>query len=212
MLLPPIPEAPDSADPEGERISARFAPVIEHSDLELSSAETEMQGQGESIAVERQVTPRYRVTAWPAHREVRGELTLRGSANHPRAVRAVCSVQHGVLTLSCATSSTQRAARGLSSAGGESGVTVVAEVPVEDLAVGLQQRGRVDMFMLATLHRNRTYDHIFCFVDDQVKRNKWIAVFRRMGISIFHMQDGSNAGIASATEVLPLRDPEHASR
>jgi len=211
MLLPPIPEAPDSADREGERISARFAPVIEHSDSDLSSAETDMQGQGESTAVERQVTPGYRVTAWPAHREVRGELTLRGSAYHPRAVRAVCSVQHGVLTLSCATSSTQRAARGLSSAGGESGVTVVAEVPVEDLAVGLQ-RGRVDMFTLATLHRNRTYDHIFCFADDQVKRNMWIAVFRRMGISIFHLQDGSSQGLASATEVVPRRDPEHASR
>ena len=146
-MLPPIPEAPDSEDPEGEHISACFAPpVIQHSDSDLSSAETEMQEQGDSIAVERQVTPGYRVTAWPAHREVRGELTLRGSANHPRGVRAVCSVQHCVLTLSCATSSSQRA-----SARGESGVTVVAEVPVKDLAVGLQ-RGRVDMFTLATLH------------------------------------------------------------
>lgn len=205
-MLPPIPEAPDSEDPEGEHISACFAPpVIQHSDSDLSSAETEMQEQGDSIAVERQVTPGYRVTAWPAHREVRGELTLRGSANHPRGVRAVCSVQHCVLTLSCATSSSQRA-----SARGESSVTVVAEVPVKDLAVGMQ-RGRVDMFTLATLHGNRMYDHVFCFADDQVKRNMWIAVFRRMGVSIFDLQDGS-AGIASATEVFPRRDPAHASR
>ena len=59
---------------------------------------------------------------------------------------------------------------------GESPVGVVAEVPVEDLAVGLQ-RGRADMFTIATLHEGKMYDEIYCFADDQAKRHKWISAF-----------------------------------
>jgi hypothetical protein len=104
-----------------------------------------------------------------ADQEVRGRLTLKASANHSKAVRAVCSIRHGVLKLSI-----------------ESSKAVVAEVPVEELAVGLS-RWRTDMFTIATLHNNRMYDEIYCFVDDQVKRNKWIAVFRSMDVPVFDM-------------------------
>ena len=70
--------------------------------------------------------------------------------------------------------------------------TVVA-VPVEELAVGLQ-RGRTDMFIIATRNGNKLYDDISCFADDQEKRNKWIAVLRRMGVPIFDLSssDGHN--------------------
>ena len=103
----------------------------------------------------------------PAYQEVRGRLTLKASDDHCKAVRTVCSIRHGVLTVSI-----------------ESSKAVVAEVPVEALAVGLS-RWRTDMFTIATLHNNRIYDEIYCFVDDQVKRNKWIAVFRRMDVAVF---------------------------
>ena len=103
----------------------------------------------------------------PADKEVRGRVTLKASADHSKAVHTVCSIRHGVLTLSI-----------------ESSKAVVAEVPVEALAVGLS-RWRTDMFTIATLHNNRIYDEIYCFVDDQVKRNKWIAVFRRMDVAVF---------------------------
>ena len=103
----------------------------------------------------------------PAYQEVRGRLTLKASDDHCKAVRTVCSIRHGVLTVSI-----------------ESSKAVVAEVPVDELAVGLS-RWRTDMFTIATLHNNRMYDEIYCFVDDQVKRNKWIAVFRRMDIPVF---------------------------
>jgi hypothetical protein len=76
-----------------------------------------------------------------------------------------------------------------SGATGASSIAVVAEVPVVELAIGLQ-RGRESMFMLATLHKGKIYDEIYCFADDQVKRNKWIAVFRRIGVRIFDMSDG----------------------
>jgi hypothetical protein len=93
-------------------------------------------------------------------------------------MRAECSVQNDVLSLSIAESS------------GTSSGTVVA-VPIEELAVGLQ-RGRTNMFIIATRNGDQLYDDISCFADDQEKRNKWIAVLRRMGVPIFDLSDGRN--------------------
>ena len=122
--------------------------------------------------------------AWPAQREVRGLLTLKASPTHSNGLRAECSVQNNVLTLSIA-----RAPRESS---GESSGTLVA-IPVEELALGLQ-RGRTDMFIIATRNGDKLYDDISCFADDQEKRNKWIAVLRRMGVPIFDLSssDGRN--------------------
>ena len=122
--------------------------------------------------------------AWPAQREARGLLTVKASPTHSKGLCAECSVQNNVLTLSI-----PRASR--ESSGASSG-TVVA-VPVEELAVGLQ-RGRTDMFIIATRNGDKLYDDISCFADDQEKRNKWIAVLRRMGVPIFDLSssDGRN--------------------
>jgi hypothetical protein len=90
---------------------------------------------------------------------------------------AVCSVRDGVLTMN------------VRSAGN---TAVVVEVPVVELAVGLQKES-VEVFTVDTLPENRMYDaddEIYCFVDNQVKRNKWIAVFRRMGVPIFDLSYG----------------------
>jgi hypothetical protein len=110
---------------------------------------------------------------WPADREVRGRLKLRASADHSNAMRAVCSIRNGVLSIRIAWST-----------------VVVAAVPVQELAVGLW-RGRTDMFTVATLHKDRMYDEIYCFAEDHIKHNKWIAVFRRMGVPVFDMSEGT---------------------
>ena len=64
---------------------------------------------------------------------------------------------------------------------------VVATMPVGRLVVGLQ-RGRASIFTLATIPKDKTYGEIYCFCDDPARRNKWIAVFRRMAVSIFDMR------------------------
>ncbi len=110
---------------------------------------------------------------WPADREVRGRLTLRASADHSNAMRAVFSIRHGVLSIRLARST-----------------VVVAAVPVQELAVGLRS-GRTDMFTVATLHEDRLYDEIYCFAEDRIKHNKWIVVFRRMGVPVFDMSEGT---------------------
>ena len=123
---------------------------------------------------------------WPAHRKVRGELTLKGSVDLRNGLRAVCSVSHGVLTLHIDKPAPRDPSGAKAKATGST--AVVVEVPAAELAVGLK-RGHIDMFIIATLHENRMYDEICCFADNQVKRNKWIAVFRRMGVAIFDVSD-----------------------
>ena len=142
---------------------------------------------GESTAVKRTAVkrelPAWRsVEEWPARWSASGRMTLSGSDPRvdPQAKRmcAVCRIHDGLLTLG----TKQRAAAG------EETEKVVAEVPVEVLAVGLQ-RGRANMLTLATLYRNEMFDEIYCFCDNPIRRNRWIHVFRRMGVAIFDMRD-----------------------
>ena len=111
---------------------------------------------------------------------MRGELTLKGSVDLRNGLRAVYSVSHGVLTLHIDKPAPRDPSGAKAKATGST--AVVVEVPAAELAVGLK-RGHIDMFTIATLHENRMYDEICCFADNQVKRNKWIAVFRRMGVA-----------------------------
>ena len=130
-------------------------------------------------ADERQLPAWRSVKEWPAHKELRGPLTLRGSADpHAKGMRAVCRIRHGVLKLGIE----QQAPTG------DKSLVVVAEVPVEALAVGLQ-RGRTDMFTVATVYENAMFDEIYCSCHDPVARNEWIAVFRQMGVAIFDLCD-----------------------
>jgi hypothetical protein len=121
----------------------------------------------EDHAAEEREAPGLWRTAQERRRDVRGRLILKASADHKNAVRAKCSITSGVLTVSIANTG-----------------DVVAKVPVEELVVGLR-RGHSEMFTVATLHKNARYDEISCFAVDQVKRDKWIAVFRRMGVPVF---------------------------
>ena len=129
--------------------------------------------------------------ARPSYREARGRLTLKTSADHPGAVRAVCSIEHRVLVLHLALSKASRDTCGDGSQ--HISPVVLAEVPLEELAIRLQ-RGRADMFTIATRHKNRLYDEIYCFAEDKAERDEWIAVFRRMCVPILHFREASGAG------------------
>ena len=174
--LPPIPESP-----------------IQRTESDLSSAATPAPSprtptadgaRQEGLEHARRGSPARRNVErdWPAHREARGEFVLKGSLDEQRAVRAVCSVLHGVLTLSYE----ERHSRGVTQG------TVLAQVPLQDLAVGLQ-RGRRTLLTLATLYDEKMFDDIYCFAADQVTRNNWITVFRRMGVPIFDVSVDGHA-------------------
>jgi len=59
---------------------------------------------------------------------------------------------------------------------------------VEALAVGMR-RGRANMLTIATVHGNNLFDEIYCVCDDPARRNRWIAMFRGMGVAIFDLRD-----------------------
>ena len=163
----------------GDVPPARGTPERVHRSPDAQSeARAPRRGSHSSIIVGGSVKHLTSHRAWPAQREARGLLTIKASPNHSKGMCAECSVQNDVLSLSIAESS------------GTSSGTVVA-VPIEELAVGLQ-RGRTNMFIIATRNGDQLYDDISCFADDQEKRNKWIAVLRRMGVPIFDLSDGRN--------------------
>ncbi len=169
------------------------APTIGHSASGLRAAGTPCPG-ADTRGEQHETAPTYRrLREWPADQEVRGQLTLKASADNRGARRAVCSVRGGMLMLNIANVVTT-ASRDSSGARGASNTTALTEVPVKELAVGLQ-RGRESMFTIATFHRGKMYDEIYCFADNQVKRNKWIAVLRRMGVGIFDVSDGMDATV-----------------
>ena len=180
FIAPPITEATEGTDDgcRGNALDAR------RELCEFIAGPARLREE-EHAAAERQA-PAFRdaqelAHRWPAHLQVCGRLTLKASVDHSNAVRAVCSISDGVLSISIASSK-----------------AVVAQVPVEELAVGLQT-GHTQMFTVATLHKNRMHDEIYCFADDKVKFNKWIAVFRRMGVPVFDTSEGT--GNATVTEL-----------
>ena len=95
----------------------------------------------------------------------RGTLTLKAFAGHAGSMRAECAIENLILTLKMDS-------------------VVVVEVPLKNLAVGLQQ-GRDNMFTIATVHKNKIYDEICCFADDQAQHDEWISIFWGMGVATF---------------------------
>ncbi len=189
-VLAPIPEAPECLDQPGWD-SARVPSVHSAADSDLSDAPTHRdraeRGTDERelhafpdradrtncdakcAAVKRERLALRSAEEWPAHWSASGRVTLRASANpQAKGTRAVCRVRAGVLTLGIE----RRVATG------ETTEEIAAEVPVEELAVCLQG-GRTDMFMLATVHKNKIFDEIYCFCDDPARCDRWIAVFDR---------------------------------
>ena len=161
-----------------ERVEPERVERVEPERVERVEPERAERGAATRTAVK--LTTWRGVEEWPAHWSASGRVTLRGS-DDPQVgtMRAVCRICDGVLTL---------VRIDQQGAAGEVTEKVVAEVPLEDLAVGLQ-RGRTNMFTLATVHQNKMFDEIYCFCDDPARRNKWVAVFRRMGVAVFDLLD-----------------------
>ena len=153
---------------------------MRRSEPDLRSAGTLLR-EGERDVHARQAPERRRDEQdWPAHKNTHGEFMLKGHPDAESAVRAVCSVQHGVLTLTDSKWHSRGERR------------VLAQVPLHDLAVGLQ-RGRASMLTLATVYDEKMFDEIYCFADDPVKRNRWVAIFRRIGVPIFDVSVDGHA-------------------
>ena len=140
--------------------------------------------QGESSDDERAAIIERAVVRWeelarrrrerPIDREVCGRVTLRVSADpQAKSMRAVCRIREGVLTIGIE----QR------TAAGDTTEKVVAEAPVEALAMCLRQ-GRFDVFTLATVDKDELFDEIYCFCGDSATRFEWIREFLRLGIPI----------------------------
>ena len=166
--LAPIPEAPECLGMSDWESDPALSPApADRSDSHLSQASTPMQGES---------------TEWPAAKEARGRFTLRATADpsdwKSEGTHAVCRIREGVLTLGVK----KRAAAG------DTTEQVVAEVPLEALGVGLR-RGRPNMLTLATVYENKWFDEIYCFCDDSARRDRWISVFRRMGVAISDLRD-----------------------
>ena len=127
----------------------------------------------------------------PAQQRALGVLTMKASSDHCNATRLRASIERGVLTLARVASSPSRD-------GDRSGdEDVVATVPLEDLAVGVQ-RERADMFFLATRHEGKLYDDICCVFSCEEERDKWVATFRQVGVATVHLNDkAARSGVRS---------------
>ena len=174
----------EHSEPEFDLSSASAMTPLpgEHCDGEDEERKAPALPKFEEPMEERPLSPS--LSQWPQHQKAHGELTVRSFAEQKNGRHAVCSIQHGVLTLHI----TQRDSRDSPCAGRrqrntDAGTTV--KVPLGELGVGLQ-RGRDDMFTIATLHEQRMQDdEICCFAHDQAERDEWIAIFERMGLAIF---------------------------
>ena len=174
--------APGAERIENKNREAGDKPTFERTESALSSA-------GTPIARDAPDWDRCDSDLSSAATVIRGRLTLKATTGH-KGVSAVCSVEHRMLTLSIA----QRPTWDASGAGrqpAESNSPVLVEVPLEELAVGLKP-GLANMFTIATIYENRMYDDdICCFAGDQAERDEWISIFRRMGVPVFDVSEGT---------------------
>ena len=200
-----IPGAKDCPGPHGGRSSVHDAPTWQRSDPEIdlssASAMTQLPGEHCDGEDEERKAPAWTkfeepreewplspsLSHWPQHQKAHGKLTLKSFAEQRNSRQAVCSIQHGVLTLHITqrdSHSRDSPCAGRRQRNTAAGTTV--KVPLGELGVGLQQ-GRGDMFTIATLHEQSMHDdEICCFAHYQAERDKWIAIFERMGVPIFH--------------------------
>ena len=122
------------------------------------------------------ITGRPPPARWPARKEVRGLVALRLDPEVQASSTAQLRVHEGVLTVgkpkpgACAVDPAV------------SQTTIMARVPIHQLVVTLFQR-RTTMFCLSSRCQSLS-DKIYCFTDTEEKRNKWVAIFRRMDVRV----------------------------
>ena len=133
-------------------------------------------------------------------RAKRASLMIKASVGHTGAMRAMCSLEHCKLTLS----NDQRLPQDES---------VVVEVQLKELGVGLRQ-GLANMFTVVTVRDNKmASDDICCFANNQAERDEWISAFRRMGVPVFDVSQGTeNAKELSPEAVISFQVCQYLSR
>mmetsp|Transcript_38264 Transcript_38264/g.61671 ORF Transcript_38264/g.61671 Transcript_38264/m.61671 type:complete len:349 (+) Transcript_38264:51-1097(+) len=104
------------------------------------------------------------IHSWPPHREARGFMSLRLDPASASSVEALVSVHHNVLNIHIQSSP---------------GVfdKKLASIPVGHLVVTLRP-GQFELLVLSCLTEDS--EEIFCCCKDQIARNKWVYVFRRV--------------------------------
>ena len=119
---------------------------------------------------------------------MRGNLTLRLDPRDKGGISATCTIQDSVVTMRASRQSAQSP---------EEDPAVIVRVRISQLTVRLLPE-YTSMFCAAS--SERPDEKIYCFAENQEKRNKWVAMLRRMGVTIF----GSSGEVAlTATTVVP---------
>jgi hypothetical protein len=109
---------------------------------------------------------------WAANREVRGLLQMRSSLDQDQSLKALCIIKDGKLSIQVEAS----AGEGIQSD------SFLVDISIRHVEVTLRPK-MCNMFIFSsTILQN---DYVFCNTEDQVARNKWVAVFRRLGVRIF---------------------------
>ena len=107
---------------------------------------------------------------WPAHREAHGFLRLRDSMCRTQGMDGLCSVVDGMLSFRVE----ENPGAGFN--------VLLAEVAVANMAVTVQA-GKYTSFSIDS--SSLRADTVYCDAYSQEKRNKWLAVFRCMGVPLW---------------------------
>ena len=135
---------------------------------ELFDAAVARSGTQSVEAAERALSRR-----WPSDREARGLLELRSSPDQRGSLTALCSVKDGRLTLRV---------ESRIGAGIHNDSALQTQVSVSLIKGTIVPKFTRVFILSSTVCHD---DDIYCTAADQTARNKWVAVFRRCGVSIF---------------------------
>ena len=107
---------------------------------------------------------------WPAQREAHGFLRLRDRLDRAEGIEVLCSVVNGTLSFRVE----QEPGAGFN--------VLSAQVGVANMVLTVYG-GKYTIFSIdSSVARS---DTVFCEADNQEKRNKWLAIFRRMGVRLW---------------------------
>ena len=126
---------------------------------------------------------------WPAHREDRGFLRVRHTLEDPTeaatqahsGLSALCSIHHSTLTILVE-----------ATPGDGASTRLAARMPVERVVVSILA-GHHSLFTLSSQGSDRA-DEVYCYARDQRTRNRWIAIFRRLGLAIYTQRQNGSFG------------------
>ena len=116
------------------------------------------------------------IDPWPAHKEVRGVLSLRLRPDQTEGLAALCSIKHDLFTI-CVES---RKGSGFGHCNHLEGLEL-AKIEITKLVLILRPEQK-DGFSVG--YEGHQEVEIFCQARDNTARNKWVSVFRRLGVLV----------------------------